>query len=228
MEQLSQIIHQIYWMLKLLSAYSCDEREELVEGYHSFLVEVGKILATLDRIVEGCVYWGWKFDWGYQPWQLRTYCEQKGLTLQVGWEDRVDFDINLYQDMPSWSSKIPDPIALPKPLVPIDLDAEGVREAESGILTDVCRVCYIQHERPVVFHELIPGDSDSPSEEENTNVAHRLPIVEENSDADSMPELEDEIDLDTIEIPLWLIPRGVAITFRGGRMEFEREQEPPW
>ena len=43
-----------------------------------------------------------------------------------------------------------------------------------------------------------------------------------------MPELEDEINLDTLELPLWLIPSGVAITFRGGRVIFEREQGPPW
>ena len=43
-----------------------------------------------------------------------------------------------------------------------------------------------------------------------------------------MPELEDEINLDTLELPLWLIPSGVAITFCGGRVIFEREQGPPW
>ena len=101
MEQLSQIIQQIYRVLKLLSTYPRDEREELVEGYHSFLIEIGKILAALDNIVQGCAYWGWKIKWGYHPWQLRTYRDQKGLTLQAGWEDRVDWDINLYRDVPS-------------------------------------------------------------------------------------------------------------------------------
>ena len=48
------------------------------------------------------------------------------------------------------------------------------------------------------------------------------------SDLDSMPELEDDIDVSNIEIPLWLIPQGVMITFRRGRMVFEREQGPPW
>ena len=46
-------------------------------------------------------------------------------------------------------------------------------------------------------------------------MTYRLPVVEENSDADSMPELEDETDLDGIDILWWLIPRGVVITFRG-------------
>ena len=48
------------------------------------------------------------------------------------------------------------------------------------------------------------------------------------NDLDSMPELEDEVDVGAIEIPLWLIPNGVLVTFRGGRMVFEREQGPPW
>ena len=99
---------------------------------------------------------------------------------------------------------------------------------ESGIHTDVCKACHIHHERPVLFHELIPEDSDESSEEENRDVVHRLPTVEEDSDHDSMPELEDELDLDSIEIPLWLIPGGVIATFRGGQVEFEREQGPPW
>ena len=48
------------------------------------------------------------------------------------------------------------------------------------------------------------------------------------SDLNSMPDLEDEIDVENVEIPLWLIPQGVIITFRGGRIVFEREQGPPW
>ena len=43
-----------------------------------------------------------------------------------------------------------------------------------------------------------------------------------------MPELEDATDSDTVEIPLWLIPNGVMVTFREGRVIFEREQGPPW
>ena len=55
-----------------------------------------------------------------------------------------------------------------------------------------------------------------------------LPVVDEGSDVDSMPELENETNLDLVEIPLWLIPNGVMVTFRGGRVIFEREQGPPW
>ena len=54
------------------------------------------------------------------------------------------------------------------------------------------------------------------------------PVVGEGSDVDSMPELEDETNLDSVEIPLWLIPNGVMVTFRRGRVIFERDQGPPW
>ena len=103
MEQLFHIIQQIYSVLNILNAYLQDEREELVVGYQHFLFDLNDILIVLDRIVGGSTYWGWRIDWGYQPWQLKTYCEQKGLTLQVGWEDKVDFGIELYQDIPTRS-----------------------------------------------------------------------------------------------------------------------------
>ena len=50
---------------------------------------------------------------------------------------------------------------------------------------------------------------------EDHNGAHDLPVVETGRDLDSMPELENETDLDSIEIPLWLIPNRVLIAFRG-------------
>ena len=43
-----------------------------------------------------------------------------------------------------------------------------------------------------------------------------------------MPELEDVPNLDLVEIPWWLIPNGVMVTFGEGRVIFEREQGPPW
>ena len=74
----------------------------------------------------------------------------------------------------------------------------------------------------------ILDDSNSSSDAESPNIAHELQPVERNSDLDSIPELKDEVDLDTAEIPLWLIPSGVTITFRSGQVIFEREQGPPW
>ena len=65
----------------------------------------------------------------------------------------------------------------------------------------------------MLFHELIPGSSASSSSIQNINETLELPVVDEGSDVDSMPELEDETNLDLVEIPLWLIPNGVMVTF---------------
>ena len=75
---------------------------------------------------------------------------------------------------------------------------------------------------------MVLGSSASLSSIESINETLKLPVVDEGSDVDSMPELEDEASLDLVEIPLWLIPNGVMVTFRGGRVIFEREQGPPW
>ena len=216
MEQFFLIIQQIYWALRILSSYPQDEREELVEGYQCFLFEAKDILRISDRIVGGSTYWGWGIDWGYQPWQLRTYRQQKGLTLQAGWEDRVNFGLDLYRDIPLAPREIPIPTGPPKVLTPIDLDAIEAEETELENKTDICKVCHIEHERPVAFHEFIPGSSSSSSDIENLEETRELPVIEENSNLDSMPELEDETNLDSIDIPLWLIPNGVLVTFRGG------------
>ena len=94
--------------------------------------------------------------------------------------------------------------------------------------TDVCKLSHIEHERPVLFHELISGSSVSSSSVGNNNETLELPVEGEGSDVDSMPELEDETNLDSVKIPLWLIPKGVMVIFRRGRVIFEREQGPPW
>ena len=98
---------------------------------------------------------------------------------------------------------------------------------ELDLSTDVCRLSHIEHKRPVLFHELISGSSASSSSAGNNNETLELPVVGERSDVVSMPELEDETSLGSVEIPLWLIPDGVMVTFRGGRVIFEREQGPP-
>ena len=80
----------------------------------------------------------------------------------------------------------------------------------------------------MLFHELVSGSSVSLSSVGNNNETLELPVVDEGRDLDSMPELEDATNSDTVEIPLWLIPNGVMVTFREGRVIFEREQGPPW
>ena len=105
------------------------------------------------------------------------------------------------------------------------MEADGTG---SEVRTDTCKVCHIQPKRPVAFHEFISSETSSASEIENCNEASETSAYEEGSDLDSMPELEDEIDLDTLEIPVWLIPHGVIVNFHNGRVTFETEQGPPW
>ena len=228
MEQLLVIIQQIYELLDILNSYTQGEREELLEGYPRFLFEVKELLRILDRIVGGSTYWGWKIEWGCQPWHLMTYRQQKGLTLQAGWEDKLDFGLDLYRDTFEASLKILTPVLSPRVLTPIDLDALEVKDIELDLPTDVCKLIHIEHERPVLSHELVSGSSVSSSSVGNNNETLELPVADEGSDIDSMPELEDETNLDSVEIPWWLIPNGVMITFRRGRVIFEREQGPPW
>ena len=228
MEQLLVIIQQIYELLNILNSYTQGEREELLEGYPRFLFEVKELLTILDRIVGGSTYWGWKIEWGCQPWHLMTYRQQKGLTLQAGWEDKLDFGLDLYRDTFEASLQILTPILSPRVLTPIDLDALEVKDTELDLPTDVCKLSHIEHERPVLFHASIPGSSVSSSSVGNNKETLELPVAGEGSDIDSMPELEDETNLDSVEIPLWLIPNGVTVTFRRGRVIFEREQGPPW
>ena len=228
MEQLLVIIQQIYQLLNILNCYTQGEREELLEGYPRFLSQVKELLGILDRIVGGSTYWGWKVEWGCQPWHLMTYRQQKGLTLQAGWEDKLDFGLDLYRDTFEASLRVLTPIHSPEVLTPIDLDTLEVKDPELDLPTDVCKLSHIDHERPVLFHELISGSSVSSSSVENNNEILESPVVGEGSDVDSMPELEDVTNSGTIEIPLWLIPNGVMVTFRGGRVIFERGQGPPW
>ena len=228
MEQLLVIIQQIYQLLNILNCYTQGEHEELLEGYPRFLSQVKELLGTLDRIVGGSTYWGWKVEWGCQPWHLMTYRQQKGLTLQAGWEDKLDFGLDLYRDTFEASLRVLTPIHSPEVLTPIDLDTLEVKDPELDLPTDVCKLSHIDHERPVLFHELISGSSVSSSSVENNNETQESLVVGEGSDVDSMPELEDATNSGTVEIPLWLIPNGVMVTFRGGRVIFEREQGPPW
>ena len=148
--------------------------------------------------------------------------------LQAGWEDKLDFGLNLYRDPFEASLKILTPIHSSRVLTPIDLDALEVEDTELDLPTDICKLSHIEHERPVLFHELISGSSAGSSSVGNNNETLELPVVGGGSDVDSMPELEDETNLDSVEIPLWLIPNGVMVTFRRGRVIFEREQGSPW
>ena len=196
-----------------MNTYTRGERQELLEGYPCFLLEVKELLRILDRIVGGSTYWGWKIEWGCQPWHLMTYRQQKGLTLQAGWQDKLDFGLELYRDLFEASLRILTPIHSPRVLTPVDLDALEVKDPELDLPTDICKLSHIDHERPVICYELISGSSVSSSSVESNNETLESPVVDEGSDLDSMPELEDAPYLDLVEIPLWLIPNGVMVTF---------------
>ena len=134
----------------------------------------------------------------------------------MGWEDKVDFGIELYQDIPIRSQPIWIPLNSPRVLTPIDLDAVEAEGSGPEIRTDTCKVCHKQPERPVAFHEFISSDTSSASEVGNPNEARETLAHEEGSDLGSMPELEDEINLDTLEIQLWLMPQQVVVNFHNG------------
>ena len=102
------------------------------------------------------------------------------------------------------------PIHSPEVLTPDTLE---IRDSELDLSTDVYKLSHIEHERPVLFHELILGSSASSSSVGNNNETLELPVVGEGSDVDSMPELEDWASSNLVKIPLWLIPNGVMVTF---------------
>ena len=155
---------------------------------------------------------------------MRTYRHQKGLTLQAGWDNRVDYELPIYRDIEYNPPVLLIPASVTGALTPIDLDA--IDESEKVSQTDICRVCHIQHPQPIEVQELLlEGGSSSDNRE---TPSHKEEPIEENSDLDSLPELEDDSSLGTFRIPSWLIPPGVVVTFRGGRVTFEREQGPPW
>ena len=153
----------LYELLDILNSYTQGECKELLEGYPRFLSAVEELLRILDRIVGGSTYWGWKIEWGCQPWHLMTYQQQKGLTLQAGWEDKLDFGLDLYRDTFEASQRILTPIHSPEVLTPVDLDALEVKDTELDLPTDVCKLTHIEHERPLLFHELVSGSSVSSS-----------------------------------------------------------------
>ena len=84
MEQLLVIIQQIYELLDILDSYTQGEWEELLEGYPRFLFEVKELLTILDGIVGGSTYWGWKIEWGCQPWHLMTYRQGSNTASRLG------------------------------------------------------------------------------------------------------------------------------------------------
>ena len=93
--------------------------------------------------------------------------------------------MDLYRDLPVEPQRVLVPIGPPEVSTPEDLD---VQEVKPKVRTDICETCHIQHEKPVVSHEVISSGSSSSSNIGNSNEAQELPVVERDSDLDSMPE----------------------------------------
>ena len=104
----------------------------------------------------------------------------------------------MYRDTFEASLRILTPIHSPRVWTPIDLDALEIDDTGLDLPTDICKLSCIEHERPVLFHELISGSSVSSSSVGNNNETLELPVVGEGSDVDSMPELEDETNLNSV------------------------------
>ena len=87
--------------------------------------------------------------------------------------------MDLYRDTFEASLRVLTPIHSPEVLTPIDLDTSEVKDPELDLPTDVCKLSHIDHERPVLFHELISGSSVSSSSVENNNEILESPVVRE-------------------------------------------------
>ena len=106
----------------------------MLPGYETFIANAADLIVILSHVVEGSTNSGLAIILGYQPLQLPTYRQQRGLTLQVGWEDKVDIGIQLFEEgviQPAieWRN-----LHNPIPLSPI---ASEVLEEEYEV--DVCR-----------------------------------------------------------------------------------------
>ena len=89
--------------------------------------------------------------------------------MTLGWE--------LYRDPFEASLRILTPIHSPRVLTPVDLDALEAKDPELDLPTDVCKLSHIEHERPVISHELISGSSVSSNSVENNNETLELPRI---------------------------------------------------
>ena len=69
--------------------------EELVTDFKEHYNDLLTIVISLERIVDGGTPRGFTLAWGHHPWQRCTYLRQCGLTLQAGWEDIIEFGIDL-------------------------------------------------------------------------------------------------------------------------------------
>ena len=188
-----QIINQIWKVLNLLQSSAKGKREELVDDYKYNLNALVELIINLGRIVDGEMPYGRPIQWGYHFWQLHTYKQQHGLTLQAGWEDVVDFGIPLGKvikvAVPRCSNQEP---AL---LAPI---GQGCR---SNTVSDICELdCIPQLQKLALCESVVDISSQSSDEDGSIGSAEsetacldidNLSTNELASTSDSIPDLED-------------------------------------
>ena len=193
MEHLIQIINQIYEILNWLQDIERGKREELVDGYkHNFNILV-ELIINLERIVDGEMPYGRPIKWGYHLWQLCTYKQQHGLTLQAGWDDVVDFGITLGKII--------------KVAVPRSCNHESFlltstdQRHRSSTVYDVCELDCIPRLQKLALRETVvdvtshsSNESGSTGSEESETIyfdIDNLSTDELASTSDSIPDLED-------------------------------------
>ena len=188
-----QIINQIWEILELLQYIEKGKREELVDNYKYNLNTLIELILNLGRIADGETPYGRPIQWGKHFWQLHTYKQQHGLTLQAGWEDVVDFGISLGKVIK---------VAVPRcssqqspPLTPL-----GQRR-RSNTVSDTCQLNYTPRLQRLVLSESVIDISSQSSREDGSigsnesETAHfdldDLSTDDLTSTPDSIPELED-------------------------------------
>ena len=193
MEQLIQIINQIWEVLNLLQSSEKGKREELVDDYKYNFNALVELIINLGRIVDGETPYGRPIQWGYHFWQLHTYKQQHGLTLQAGWEDVVDFGIPLGKvikvAVPRYSNQ--DPALL----------ASVGQGCRSNTVSDICELDYIPQPQKLALCEIVVDISSQSSDEDGSIGSSEsetacfdidnLSTDELASTSDSIPDLED-------------------------------------
>ena len=193
MEQLIRIINQIWEILEHLQCIEKGKREELVDNYKYNLNTLIELIINLGRIADGETPYGRPIQWGKHFWQLNTYKQQHGLTLQAAWEDVVDFGIPLGKvikvAVPRSSSQQPTPLA------PIG------QRCKSNTVSDTCELDYIPRlQRLALCESVVDISSQSTGEDESIGSSESetacfdiddLSTDDLTSIPDSIPELED-------------------------------------
>ena len=193
MEQLIRIINQIWEILEHLQCIEKGKREELVDNYKYNLNTLIELIINLGRIADGETPYGRPIQWGKHFWQLHTYKQQHGLTLQAGWEDVVDFGIPLGKvikvAVPRCSSQQSTPLA------PIG------QRCKSNTVSDTCELDYIPRlQRLALCESVVDISSQSTSEDGSIGTSESetayfdiddLSTDDLTSIPDSIPELED-------------------------------------